>query len=46
MYPVQIPFGGNKMSGFGRENGTAVLNHYTQIKTVYVETGDVESMFR
>jgi len=45
MYPVQVPFGGVKMSGIGRENGTAVLNHYTQLKTVYVETNSVESMF-
>lgn len=45
MYPVQIPFGGNKMSGIGRENSTAVLDHYTQMKSVYVEMGDVDSMF-
>jgi len=46
MYPVQVPFGGMKMSGIGRENGTIVLNHYTQLKTVYVETNEVESIFR
>lgn len=45
MYPVTIPFGGVKKSGIGRENGTAVLNHYTQLKTVYVELGDVETAF-
>ena len=45
MYPVQIPFGGHKMSGIGMENGTAVLNHYTQLKSIYVELGDVETMF-
>lgn len=37
--PVEIPFGGFKQSGLGRENGLAVLEHYTQIKTVYVEMG-------
>ena len=45
IFPVQVPFGGVKMSGIGRENGTVVLNHYTQLKTVYVETNEVESMF-
>jgi aldehyde dehydrogenase (NAD+) len=31
------PFGGFKMSGQGRENGEAVLEHYTEIKTVTVK---------
>jgi aldehyde dehydrogenase (NAD+) len=31
------PFGGFKMSGQGRENGEAVLDHYTEIKTVTVK---------
>jgi len=30
------PFGGFKMSGQGRENGEAVLDHYTELKTVTV----------
>jgi aldehyde dehydrogenase (NAD+) len=30
------PFGGFKMSGQGRENGEAVLEHYTELKTVTV----------
>jgi aldehyde dehydrogenase (NAD+) len=33
------PFGGYKMSGQGRENGEAVLDHYTEIKTVTVKLG-------
>lgn len=33
------PFGGFKMSGQGRENGEAVLDHYTEIKTVTVKLG-------
>lgn len=45
MYPVLIPFGGFKMSGIGRENSTSVLQHYTQLKSVYVELGDVDTMF-
>ncbi|MGK9231269.1 betaine-aldehyde dehydrogenase [Inquilinus limosus] len=40
--PVEIPFGGYKQSGLGRENGLAALEHYTQLKSVYVETGDVD----
>ncbi len=35
--PVEIPFGGYKQSGLGRENSTAALDHYTQLKTVYIE---------
>ena len=34
------PFGGFKMSGLGRENGEAVLDHYTEVKTVTVKLGD------
>ncbi|MBX6315770.1 MAG: aldehyde dehydrogenase family protein [Isosphaeraceae bacterium] len=33
------PFGGYKMSGQGRENGEAALEHYTEIKTVTVKLG-------
>ena len=31
------PFGGFKMSGNGRENGEAALEHYTELKTVTVK---------
>ncbi len=34
--PVEAPFGGNKMSGVGRENGRAAIGYYSQLKTVYV----------
>lgn len=34
--PVEAPFGGAKLSGIGRENGRAAIEHYTQLKTVYV----------
>ncbi|MFU0506688.1 betaine-aldehyde dehydrogenase [Pseudaminobacter sp. NGMCC 1.201702] len=43
--PVEIPFGGFKQSGIGRENALVALDHYSQIKSVYVETGDVDSPY-
>jgi betaine-aldehyde dehydrogenase len=43
--PVEIPFGGVKQSGIGRENALAALSHYSQIKSVYVEMGDVASPY-
>jgi acyl-CoA reductase-like NAD-dependent aldehyde dehydrogenase len=30
----QIPFGGYKQSGFGREMGSYALENYTQVKVV------------
>ena len=43
--PPGVPFGGYKKSGLGRENGADTLDYYTQIKSVYVEMGDVEAPF-
>ncbi|AWP04441.1 putative aldehyde dehydrogenase family 9 member A1-B-like [Scophthalmus maximus] len=43
--PVEVPFGGFKMSGIGRENGQVTIEYYSQLKTVYVEMGDVDSLF-
>ncbi|MEO3998506.1 betaine-aldehyde dehydrogenase [Mesorhizobium sp. CAU 1732] len=43
--PAELPFGGFKQSGVGRENSLAALSHYSQLKSVYVETGDVESPY-
>jgi aldehyde dehydrogenase family 9 protein A1 len=40
--PPEVPFGGYKMSGIGRENGTVAIEHYTQMKTVIVEMNDVD----
>ncbi len=37
---ASTPFGGFKMSGHGRENGAAVLDHYTELKTVTIKLGD------
>ncbi|XP_013411803.1 aldehyde dehydrogenase family 9 member A1-A [Lingula anatina] len=42
VYPVGVPFGGHKMSGIGSENSLESVNHYTQVKSVYVEANDVD----
>jgi betaine-aldehyde dehydrogenase len=42
---AEMPVGGYKQSGVGRENGVATLEHYTQIKSVQVELGDYASVF-
>ncbi len=43
--PVELPFGGYKQSGQGRENSLAAIQYYTQLKSVYVELGNVESPY-
>jgi betaine-aldehyde dehydrogenase len=43
--PVEIPFGGVKQSGFGRENSLAAINHYSELKTVYVAMGKCEAPY-
>jgi len=43
--PIELPFGGYKQSGQGRENSLAAIQQYTQLKSVYVELGDVESPY-
>lgn len=43
--PVEMPVGGFKLSGIGRENGRVTLDHYTQVKSVYVGMGPLESPF-
>ena len=43
--PVEVPFGGVKMSGVGRENSKAAVLHYSQLKSVFVRMGDMESPF-
>ncbi|RST45393.1 betaine-aldehyde dehydrogenase [Variovorax sp. DXTD-1] len=44
--PIEIPFGGAGESGIGHENSMVALEHYTQLKTVYVELGQVASSYR
>jgi betaine-aldehyde dehydrogenase len=43
--PIELPFGGVKLSGLGRENGRAAIEHYTQLKSVYVAMGNVEAPY-
>ncbi len=43
--PVEMPFGPVKASGFGRENSRAAIEHYTQVKSVYVGMTPVDSPY-
>jgi betaine-aldehyde dehydrogenase len=43
--PVEMPFGGSKLSGVGRENGRAAVDYYSQVKTVYVGMGPVDAPY-
>ena len=43
--PVEMPFGGVKHSGLGRENGRAAIEHYTQLKSVYVALGNIDAPY-
>ncbi|MDR5731858.1 betaine-aldehyde dehydrogenase [Caballeronia sp. LZ025] len=43
--PAEMPVGGYKQSGIGRENGIVALNAYTRIKSVQVELGPYQPVF-
>ncbi|PNQ57747.1 betaine-aldehyde dehydrogenase [Vibrio agarivorans] len=43
--PAQMPVGGYKNSGIGRENGIETLNHYTQTKSILVNLDTFESPY-
>ncbi|WP_020408065.1 betaine-aldehyde dehydrogenase [Hahella ganghwensis] len=43
--PAEMPVGGYKQSGIGRENGVYTLNQYTQLKAVYVGMTDLDAPF-
>ncbi|KVD82225.1 betaine-aldehyde dehydrogenase [Burkholderia sp. ABCPW 14] len=43
--PAEMPVGGYKQSGVGRENGITTLEHYTRIKSVQVELGRYQPVF-
>ena len=40
---VSTPFGGFKQSGVGRELGPDALDHYTDVKNVFIKTEEVQS---
>jgi acyl-CoA reductase-like NAD-dependent aldehyde dehydrogenase len=35
-YASEVPFGGSKQSGLGREHGSEALREYTELKTVVI----------
>ncbi|MNR18792.1 NAD/NADP-dependent betaine aldehyde dehydrogenase [compost metagenome] len=35
--PTEIPLGGNKQSGYGRENGRYAIEEFTSVKTVVIQ---------
>ncbi|WP_279480425.1 betaine-aldehyde dehydrogenase [Aureimonas sp. SK2] len=43
--PIELPFGGAKQSGLGRENGRAALLAHTEVKSVYVNLGSVDAPY-
>ena len=43
--PIELPFGGTKQSGLGRENGRAAIEHYTQLKSVYVAMEPIDAPY-
>lgn len=43
--PVEMPFGGVRLSGLGRENGRAAIEHYSRIKAVLVGMGPVDAPY-
>ncbi|MBU1296230.1 MAG: betaine-aldehyde dehydrogenase, partial [Gammaproteobacteria bacterium] len=43
--PAEMPVGGYKESGIGRENGIETLYHYTQTKSVFVDLNDIQSPY-
>ena len=43
--PAEMPVGGYKQSGVGRENGLMTLQNYTRVKSIQVELGSYNSVF-
>ena len=38
--PAHAPFGGYKKSGIGRETHKMILEHYTQVKNIYISLSE------
>ena len=43
--PIELPFGGTKQSGLGRENGKAAIEYFTQLKSVYVAMEPIDAPY-
>lgn len=43
--PAGAPFGGYKTSGIGRENDARILDHYSQVKNIMINTNEGPSGF-
>ncbi|KYZ85497.1 betaine-aldehyde dehydrogenase [Alcanivorax sp. KX64203] len=43
--PIEMPFGGIKQSGIGKENSRRAFDHYTRLKTVFVAQAPVDSPY-
>ncbi len=43
--PAEMPVGGYKHSGIGRENGIMTLQNYTRVKSIQVEMATFQSVF-
>ena len=43
--PAEMPVGGYKQSGVGRENGLMTLQNYTRVKSIQVELSAYQSVF-
>ena len=43
--PAEMPVGGYKHSGIGRENGVESIANYTQTKSIFVELGSFDSPY-
>ncbi len=43
--PIELPFGGVRQSGLGRENSRAAVEHYTRLKSVYVAMEPIDAPY-
>jgi acyl-CoA reductase-like NAD-dependent aldehyde dehydrogenase len=39
MFQPNVPFGGFKQSGYGRDNGEEAIEAFTEVKSVWIKTG-------